>query len=265
MIEADEQNVALEAAIDAARAAGVLLRAHLGKVQSIRHKGEVNLVTEVDEASEAEIVARLRARFPNDQILAEEGTTGGDDPARRWLVDPLDGTTNYAHGYPVFCVSIALEMNGSPEVGVIYQPVLDELFTAVKGRGAFLNGQPIRVSATSDLVRSLLVTGFPYDRQEARAGLALFGRFVLSAQAVRRDGSAALDLAYIAHGRFDGFWEVSLGPWDVAAGGLLVSEAGGRLSDFDGGPVHSKQIVASNGLIHEALLATIRADSAVSG
>ncbi len=257
-MEADERTTALDVAIDAARAAGELLRAQLGKVQSIRHKGEVNLVTEVDEASEAEIVSRLRARFPNDRILAEEGTAGGSDPARRWLVDPLDGTTNYAHGYPVFCISIALEVNGFVEVGVVYQPVLDELFTAVRNGGTLLNGHPIRVSGIDQLNRSLLVTGFSYDRQEAREALALFGRFVLSAQAVRRDGSAALNLAYVAMGRFDGFWEGSLGAWDVAAGSLLVAEAGGKLSDYSGGPFHSKQIVATNGLIHDALLATIR-------
>lgn len=260
-MEAFEQVAALDVAVAAARASGEILRARLGRTQRIRHKGEVNLVTEADEASEEAIVRELRAHFPTDSILAEEGTSGGANLARRWLVDPLDGTTNFAHGYPIFCVSIALEVDGITQLGVVYEPVLDELFTAVLGGGAFLNGRPIHVSQTQRLDQSLLSSGFPYDRQQARVALPLFGRFVLRAQAVRRDGAAALDLCYVAMGRFDGFWEAPLQPWDVAAGALLVAEAGGRLSDYRGGPFRHQEIVASNHHIHDQMLATI-ADTA---
>lgn len=250
----------LQAAIGAARSAGDLLLQALGRDRHIRHKSQNNLVTDADEAAEVATVAYLQARFPGDSVLAEEGTQGGHDPDRLWIIDPLDGTTNFAHGYPVFSVSIALEVRGTVQLGVVYQPVFKELFWATRGGGAFLNHQPVRVSSTDRLEASLLSTGFSYDRREIEEELDLFGRFVRKAQAVRRDGSAALNLCYVAMGRFDGFWERSLKAWDLAAGALVVIEAGGQLSDYAGGPcdVRGAEILASNGLIHDQLLGTIR-------
>ncbi|MBI4214264.1 MAG: inositol monophosphatase [Chloroflexi bacterium] len=249
----------LDAAIEAARIAADLLVAAFGGVQQIRHKGEIDLVTEADEAAEAAIVASLRSSFPTDGILAEEGTGGGTDPNRLWIVDPLDGTTNFAHGYPVFCVSIALEVDGIVEVGVVYQPMLRELFTATRGGGAFLDDRRLKVSETDALRQSLLVTGFSYDQALSDQELAVFGRFHRRAQAIRRDGAAALNLAYVAAGRFDGFWEASVRPWDVAAGTLMVTEAGGHLSDFRGGPcdIRGSEFVATNGRIHQQVVTTI--------
>jgi myo-inositol-1(or 4)-monophosphatase len=219
-------------------------------------------VTEVDRACEALIVGALTAERPRDAILAEEG--GGEDRSDaewRWVIDPLDGTTNYAHGYPRFCVSIGVERRGLRSVGVVYDPLLDELFCAVRGEGATRNGQTIRVTQQSDLEKSLLATGFAYDvRRSPEDNVNHFIAFLKSSRAVRRDGSAALNLAYVAAGRFDGFWELKLHAWDVAAGLLIVEEAGGRVSDLSGGPPPSSGVetVASNGRIHDAMLAILR-------
>ncbi len=253
--------------VAAALAAGRLLRERLGRVGEIRYKGAVNLVTEVDLASERLLVEMIRSAFPDHALLTEEGTGQGtlDAPAL-WVIDPLDGTTNYAHGYPMFCVSVAFLRHGTPELGVVYQPVLDELFVAERGVGAFLNGERLHVSGHQELRTALLATGFPYDRERRREALGVFGRFTLTARAVRRDGSAALNLAYVAAGRFDGFWEQELSPWDTAAGILLVEEAGGRVTDYAGHPYRFTQgtCVASNGLIHDAMLELLQGSGEVA-
>lgn len=226
---------------------------------SINKKGVIDLVTEVDVECERMCRAVIAARFPDHDILAEELSTDPQQPSRarcRWVFDPLDGTTNYAHGLPIFCASLSLEIDGAAEVAAIYDPTRRELFTAERGRGAFLNGSPVRVSSSGALIDALLVTGFPYDVQQ-RTGemLALFGGFLETARAVRRLGSAALDLCYVACGRFDGFWEEYLRPWDVSAGALIVAEAGGRVTGMDGSPFDSRaaHLIASNGRVHEAM------------
>jgi myo-inositol-1(or 4)-monophosphatase len=237
----------------AAREAGALVLERLHDRHIVQYKGEINLVTEADRLSEALIVERIRREFPGHDILTEESPETANGSGFRWIIDPLDGTTNYAHGYPVFCVSIALEIKGVIMLGAVYNPMLDELFTAEKGAGAFLNGRRLTVSRTESLSRGLLATGFPYDiREDRNNNINYFKVMVLSAQAVRRAGSAALDLAYLAAGRFDGFWELKLMPWDTAAGWLLVEEAGGSVTDFRGDPyhLHSRNMLASNGLIH---------------
>jgi myo-inositol-1(or 4)-monophosphatase len=236
-----------------ARKAGALLLERLHDRHTVQYKGEINLVTEADCLSEALIVERIRREFPGHDILTEESPETANGSDFRWIIDPLDGTTNYAHGYPVFSVSIALEVKGVIMQGAVYNPMLDELFTAEKGVGAFLNGRRLNVSRTERLSRSLLATGFPYDiREDRNNNINYFKVMVLSAQAVRRTGSAALDLAYIAAGRFDGFWELKLMPWDTAAGWLLVKEAGGCVTDLCGDSYQllSRNILASNGLIH---------------
>jgi myo-inositol-1(or 4)-monophosphatase len=243
-----------------------------GRVQRERYETDVrigtksaaiDLVTEVDHACEALMVERLRAERPDDAVLAEEGR-GQDraDAVWRWIIDPLDGTTNYAHGYPRFCVSIGVEHHGVRSVGVVYDPLLEELYTAVRGEGSFLNGRRLQVSEETELGRSLVATGFAYDvRHNPADNLDHFAAFVKNARAVRRDGSAALDLCYLAAGRFDGFWELQLHPWDVAAGFLIVEEAGGRVSDRAGGPPPrwGRDTVACNGRIHAAMLALLGA------
>lgn len=255
----------LRTAIHIARRAGALLCEGWGAVENIGYKGEIDLVTERDRASEALIVTALREAFPDHYIHAEEGgetAEGKSDWA--WLVDPLDGTTNYAHGFPVFAVSLAAAYRGRMEVGVIYDPLREECFTARRGGGAALNGSPVHVSTTDTLRRSLLATGFPYDVWTSpENNLDHFANFVLRAQGVRRPGAATIDLAYVACGRLDGFWELKLHVWDVAAGALLVEEAGGRISDAEGCPdIYSTtdlipSIVASNGRIHEEMLAVL--------
>jgi myo-inositol-1(or 4)-monophosphatase len=248
-------------AIDAARAAGELLREHFRKPQRVAYKGgPTNLVTEMDARAEALIVERLRGAFPDDAILAEERGAAGGRSGRRWLIDPLDGTTNYAHGLPIFAVSIALEQEGRVVVGVAFDPSRDELFVAERGAGATVGEIPLAVSRTTTLDESLLVTGFPYDiRTASDTNLPEYAAFALRARAVRRLGSAVLDLAYVAAGRFDGFWELRLGPWDVGAGALLVQEAGGIVTNLAGGPLDldAPRLVASNGLIHDELLAVL--------
>jgi myo-inositol-1(or 4)-monophosphatase len=238
------------------REAGALLRERIDDLHTVQYKGEINLVTEADRLSEALIVDRIRKAFPGHDILAEESPETASGSGFRWIIDPLDGTTNYAHGYPVFCVSIALETEGMIRLGAVYNPMLDELFIAERGAGAFLNGRRLTVSRTVELSRSLLATGLPYDlREDRNNNINYFGAMALNAQAVRRAGAAALDLAYLAAGRFDGFWELKLMPWDVAAGWLLVEEAGGVVTDLQGDPfdLYSPHMLASNGLIHAGM------------
>jgi myo-inositol-1(or 4)-monophosphatase len=250
----------IEFAIRVAKEAGALLRDRLNTNFQISHKGEINLVTEVDFASEALIRERIATQFPRHQVLAEEGGLAESRSEYRWVVDPLDGTTNYAHGYPIFCVSIGLEYQGEAIVGVVYDPMRDELFSAERGSGAWLNNRKIQVSSTGQLLKSLLSTGFPYDIKSSNlTNLDHWTNFAMNAQALRRDGAAALDLCYVGCGRFDGFWELNLSPWDMVAGGLIVSEAGGRVSDFSGGRFspYKPEIIASNGLIHEPMIEVI--------
>ena len=255
----------LNFAIQTARDAGRILAERLGHVLQVSNKGEIDLVTEVDLASESLIIDRIKSHYPRHAILAEEsGASEGVDSSRasgeqsewKWIIDPLDGTTNYAHGYPCFCVSIAAEQKGELVLGVIYDPMRDEMFSVERGQGAALNGRRIRTSQTSDLNRAMLCTGFPYDVRERGEFARHFTNFIMNAQAVRRDGTAALDLAYVACGRFDGFWEEGLRPWDVAAGVLMIEEAGGRVSRYDGTPfdIYSPPILASNGQVHEAMI-----------
>ena len=233
-----------------------MLREGIDKIAWIEHKGEINLVTEMDIKSEQLIKQKIGETYPDHQILAEESDVPKQESAFRWIVDPLDGTTNYAHGFPMFCVSIALEIDGRVEAGVVYDPVRDELFTAARGGGPKLNGQPIAVSDEADLGESLIATGFPYDLRTSEANnLDNWNAMMFRARALRRAGAAALDLCYVAAGRFDGFWELKLHPWDVAAGGLIVEEAGGRVTDLAEGPfsVYSKEILASNSKIHSQM------------
>jgi myo-inositol-1(or 4)-monophosphatase len=256
----------LNFAIQTARDAGGILIDRLGRALQVSNKGDIDLVTEADLASEKLIIERIRSHYPRHAILAEEsGASDGvavisGESEWRWIIDPLDGTTNYAHAYPCFCVSIGVERAGRIEIGVIYDPVRDEMFAAERGRGATLNERRIRVSDIEDLNGAMLCTGFPYNVRE-RANFARdFANFTMHAQAVRRDGSAALDLAYVACGRFDGFWEDGLNPWDVAAGVLLIEEGGGRITDFYGAPldIYTPKVLASNALIHEAMMRVLR-------
>jgi len=251
----------LNFAIQTARDAGRLLAERFGRVLQITNKSELDLVTESDLASERLIIERIKTYHPRHSILAEE--SGASGPAERegqdecrMIHDPLDGTTNYAHGYPCFCVSIGLEHKGRMEIGIVYDPMRDELFSAERGEGASLNGRRIQVSPVDTLAAALLCTGFPYDVRERSEFARHFANFIMNAQAVRRDGAAALDLAYVACGRFDGFWEEGLKPWDVAAGSLLVAEAGGRVSKYDGSSlsIFTPPILASNGLLHAEMM-----------
>jgi myo-inositol-1(or 4)-monophosphatase len=250
----------LNFAIQTARDAGRVLAEKFGRARQITNKGDIDLVTDADLAAEQLIVERIRSYHPRHAILTEEAgdvvAIEGAQGEYKWIVDPLDGTTNYAHGYPVFCVSIALEYEGRIVVGVVYDPLRDELFTAERGEGATLNGRRVRVSEMDDLNRALICTGFPYDVRERGDFARHFRAFIMQAQSVRRDGAAALDLANVACGRFDGFYEEGLRPWDVAAGVLLVEEAGGRVTHYDGRPfdIYSQRIASSNGLIHDAML-----------
>jgi myo-inositol-1(or 4)-monophosphatase len=247
-----------EVGVAAARSAGELLRERIGSIREVRHKGVVDLVTDVDVASEHLVSAAIGAAFPTHSILGEEGGShGGDDTRYRWLVDPLDGTTNYTHGLPLFCVSIGFEVEGKLEFGVVYAPCQEELYVAQAGQGATLNGQPLHVSDVNELRQAMLATGFPYDRGEALArALRSFDVLSFRSQAVRRVGSAALDLCYVACGRFDAYWEHSVRPWDLGGGALIVLEAGGQLSATDGSAfdVDGGQVLASNRLIHPAML-----------
>ncbi len=251
-------DVLLQAAVEASQAAGALLLRYAATGFQIEYKNPINLVTDADRAAEQCVIDRLKTRFPDHHFLAEErGRDEEGSSPYRWIIDPLDGTTNFAHGYPAYCVSIGLEYKGRCIIGVIFDPSRNELFTAIEHHGAHVNGRPIHVSDTQTLDSSLLVTGFAYDiRETKRNNLDHFVEFALKAQGLRRTGSAALDLCYVAAGRFDGFWEVRLNPWDMAAGSVIAREAGGRLTDFSGKDlsIYGQELVASNGRIHEAML-----------
>lgn len=251
----------IQTAVAAAEAGARLLMKKFGTTIRIDHKGAVDLVTEADREAEAIIVKTIKAVYPDHDILAEENDYGRRQNNHCWIIDPLDGTTNYAHGFPWFAVSIGLEVDGEVVVGVVLNPCNHELFIAEKGRGATLNGQPISVSTTTRLDQSLLATGFPYDRKESTANnYDNFVNFQQAAQACRRPGAACLDLACTAAGRFDGYWEMKLKPWDVAAGQLLVLEAGGEVSDFAGNQldIRGHEAVASNGLIHPDMITLLK-------
>lgn len=245
----------LEVAIETAREAGKILREEFDRPAQISYKGDVDLVTQADKRSEEAIVARLGKYFPAHSVAAEEGSGHEGASEFRWHVDPLDGTTNFAHGYPCFSVSIALAQRGALLVAVVYNPFYEELFAAARGAGATLNGKRIFVSKTDSLATSLLCTGFPVHKRLANPNIHYYWDFTLRSHGVRRDGSAALDLACVATGRFDGFWEFGLKSWDTAAGVLLVEEAGGRVSDFAGEPYQlgGPMILATNGVMHEEM------------
>ncbi len=251
-------DVLLQVAVEASQAAGALLLRYTETGFQVEYKNPINLVTDADRAAEQCVIDHLKTRFPDHHFLAEE--RGRDDEGSspyQWIIDPLDGTTNFAHGYPTYCVSIGLEYEGRCIIGVVFDPSRNELFTAIEHHGAHVNGRPIHVSDTQALDSSLLVTGFAYDiRETKRNNLDHFAKFALKAQGLRRTGSAALDLCYVAAGRFDGFWEVRLNPWDMAAGSVIAREAGGRLTDFSGKDlsIYEQELVASNGRIHEAML-----------
>jgi myo-inositol-1(or 4)-monophosphatase len=253
----------LATAVQAVIKAGAMQLAGIDHLD-IEKKGAIDLVTQIDRDVERMFRALIAERFPDHAVLAEEFEARGDrqnEAEYCWVFDPVDGTTNYAHGLPIFCCACSLERNGQPIVAAIYDPSRRELFTAEKGAGAWLNGAPMRVASAATLIDALLCTGFPYSMHtEGEYLLGLFADFIRQARAVRRLGSAAIDLAYVAAGRFDGFWEVRLNPWDVSAGALLIEEAGGRVSNLAGGPFDSRlgEVVASNGRIHEQMVEIIR-------
>ena len=250
-------------AAEAVLRAGAIQKARYGQPIEVRHKGPVDLVTDVDRQCEDAILEILRARTPGFDIVTEETQLAKTGSRFCWYVDPLDGTTNYAHGYPCFNASVALAQDGVVVAGAVYEPLRAELFTAERGSGAHLNGRRLQVSSTTDLKNALMVTGFPYDiHEKTNDRLRYFNLFIRHARAIRRDGAAALDLSFVAAGRFDAFFEESLQPWDVLAGGLIVEEAGGRISDFAGGPIglQGAQVLASNGRLQDAMLELLRAD-----
>lgn len=239
-----------------AREAGSLLMDYFRQRVKIEYKGDADLVTVADRKSEALILERVRKQFPSHDVMGEEGARIESGSDYKWYVDPLDGTTNFAHGFPVFCVSLGVQYRGRGAAGVIYDPTRDEMFAAAEGKGAFLNGKPIRVSATARLNDCLVGTGFPSHKRHKNPNIHFYHQITLKTHGVRRAGSAALDLCNVACGRFDGFWEFNLNPWDTAAGVLIVEEAGGRLTNFAGGPfeLDSRETLASNGLVHDALV-----------
>lgn len=250
-------NKIMDFAQNLARNAGCLLAEKFTRHNPVYYKGTIDLVTEADKMSEELILAEISRRYPDHGILSEESAAKNEQANTRWIIDPLDGTTNYAHGFPFFCVSIALEQEGVVVLGVVYDPIRDDMFSAGRGSGAYLNGKKLNVSSVNDLSHSLLATGFPYDiRVSPNNNLNYFNAMVKKAQAIRRPGAAALDLAYLAAGRFDGFWELKLKPWDTAAGSLLVTEAGGVICDMAGEAwnLHSPGLVSSNGLIQGQMM-----------
>jgi len=246
----------LKVSEEAARKAGRLLKENINKSDEIYYKGAVDLVTPFDTKAQRTIFDHLSSFFPDHDYLAEEGLSQNKGAEMRWIIDPLDGTTNYAHHYPVFTISIALERKSEIVLGLVYDPMREEMFSALKGKGAFLNGKKISVSDIDELDKSLLATGFPYDvRISHKNNILHFNNFIIRAQGIRRCGSAAMDLCYVACGRYDGFWELKLKPWDMAAGALIVQEAGGQVSDFRGGEfsISGSEILATNGSIHQQM------------
>jgi len=265
---------ALEVAIVAATDAGALLRERLTQPRDVQFKGTVDLVTDADRASEALIAGKIREAFPDHRILGEEGARGAQPEGAGvagspygWLIDPLDGTTNYAHGLPTFAVSIGMERAGTMQVGVVYDPMREELFVARQGHGVTCNSRPLGVSGTDALIGAILTTGFSYNLTDRAGQAEIWGRFLGGVQAMRQTGSAALNLCYVAAGRIDGYWERPLRPWDVAAGALMVTEAGGRISDFRDHRFdpYGAEVVASNGRVHDAMQAVIAGGSPPSG
>jgi myo-inositol-1(or 4)-monophosphatase len=253
----------LQLAVDTALEAGRFLKMNIGKYKQLerKHGEESNLVTEIDKKAEHLIIEKIKQRYPQHSFLGEESGIHTSDSEFKWVIDPLDGTTNFTHGLPIFCTSIALEHNGEIILGVIYDPNSEELFTGEKGKGAYLNSRKMRVSDTRSLMESLIVTGFPYDiKKNPYNAVEHFSNVLMESQAVRRLGSAALDLSYVACGRFDGFWEVTLNPWDMAAGVLFVQEAGGKFTNFKGFPsdIYNPNVLATNGRIHDQLVGVLR-------
>jgi myo-inositol-1(or 4)-monophosphatase len=257
-LDLSERRPLMSFAVQAAEAAGLILLEKAREGFLVEYKAALNLVTDADRAAEQSIVSAIRESFPGHRVLAEEGSTAGSTASPyQWIIDPLDGTTNFAHGFPFYSVSIGLEYAGTCVLGVVLDPVRHELFTAELGAGAWLNGTKLRVSRTEKLDQSLLVTGFAYDvRDNPDNNLDHFARLSLHSQGVRRTGSAALDLCYVAAGRLDGFWEVKLNPWDMAAGFIILQEAGGVTTSFEKGTfsIYGQRLVATNGLIHDELL-----------
>ena len=250
----------IPAMAEIAREAGALLMGYFGRVK-VEYKGDVDLVTEADRASERLILERIRGRWPGHNVTAEESGRLDSGSEYRWYVDPLDGTTNFAHGFPVFCVSLGVEYKGKRIAGVVFDPTRNELFAAEQGSGAYLNEQRIQVSTVSNFAECLVATGFPSHKRHKNPNIFFYHQITLRTHGVRRAGSAALDLCSVACGRFDGFWEFNLNPWDTAAGVLMVEEAGGRVTDFSGAPfqIDSRETLASNGLVHDALLREFQA------
>ena len=252
----------LDKVIEIARQAGAFLKENEGKVSEVKEKGShTNLVTDIDRKSEAMVVDFIRKNFPSHSILAEEEGARGAGSEYKWIIDPLDGTTNFTHGYPVYCVSIAVERKGEVIAGAVYDPNLHELFSAEKGSGSAMNGMKLRVTSTNDLEHAMLATGFPYDvREDPFNCIEHFDSFLLHSQAIRRLGSAALDICNVANGRLDGFWEVNLSPWDTAAAVLIATEAGARVTDFKGGrySIYDKNILLSNGQIHDQMINVLK-------
>ena len=249
------RKVAIEAALDS----GLFIKRSVGKISSVSYKGRDNIVTNVDKTSEKMITKKILSRFPDHSILGEEGKPLESGSSYRWVIDPLDGTTNFAHAFPFFCVSIALEKNGESILGVVYDPMRRELFVAERGKGATLNGKRIAVSKVNRLGGAFLATGFSYGITRKDRNIAHFKKLLVKTLAIRRAGSAALDLCYVACGRFDGYWEMSLHPWDIAAGTLIVKEAKGIVTKFDGKPCtnYDRSILATNSLIHKEMTANL--------
>ncbi|MCW7753582.1 inositol monophosphatase [Desulfobotulus sp. H1] len=254
----------LHTAVMAARVGGERLMAHFGNLNGIRKKGRTDLVTDADTASEQAVIDHIRNRFPDHGIMAEESGMQGDNTSFLWIIDPLDGTTNFAHGLPFFAVSIGISLDGRLLAGCVFNPVMQECFTAMEGKGACKNGIPISVSQTTSIEDSLLATGFPYSLdQKFDALTSRFRRCIRPARGIRRLGAASLDLCYVANGHFDGFWEEDLKPWDTAAGSIIAREAGALVTDFSGNPhhIHAAEILASNGRIHEPLRSLLELES----
>ena len=252
-MEARHKRIAIEAAVES----GLFIKNSLGKIKEITYKSRINPVTDIDKKAETIIINRISAAFPAHSILSEESSPKDRGRAYRWIIDPLDGTTNFVHGFPFFCVSIALEVDGCAMLGVVYDPLREELFCAERDKGAFLNNKRIAVSRTNRLTAAFLATGFAYGIRKARnTNIRNFKNFLMRSLAVRRAGSAALDLSYVACGRFDGFWELDLHPWDSAAGALLVTEAKGKVTRFDNSPYshYDKEILATNSIIHNQMV-----------